>query len=76
MENTKGIDFSNIDSWYIPEPVVMTCFKGHNITSQECVVCGKKFAEMDRVDMLEVGCGDENHHICTYCYGNLGEVVD
>ena len=76
MEETKTIDWTHIVSWYIPEKVTVTCFKGHDITFQNCFVCGKKLVDTDRRDLLDVGCGDENHHICVDCYGNLGQVVD
>ena len=59
-----------VNQCYIPEMPKLVCFRGHDITNEECIICESNF-EWDE----EVGCVyDKNNpdniigHICMSCY--------
>lgn len=66
---TKYLDYT------IPEEISIHCHKGHNITEQKCNLCKRIFADIYKFELgyLEVGCSDENNHICDDCYEKFFE---
>lgn len=62
-------------NYTIPEEVSVYCHRGHNITEQKCDICGELFKDIyeSNLGYLEVGCLDENHHICDDCYEKFFE---
>ena len=48
--------------FYIPEDVKVTCFQGHDITEESCVVCGRSVSEILQEDsILAFGCLTQRH---------------
>ena len=62
-ENTEP-EFVKSD-FYIPEPVKITCFRGHDITEESCVVCGKDFSDIIAEGVNESGCLEESREVKT-----------
>ena len=64
VENTK-LEFVKGD-FYIPEPVKIACFNGHDITEEKCVACGKSFPDIiEEEGVNEVGCREESREVKT-----------
>ena len=47
--NKKGIENLTMQDCYIPEDTKVCCFKGHDISKENCVVCGTSLGEEEQV---------------------------
>ena len=68
----KELTYKDINAYLFPDPITILCNWGHDITTDLCFICGKKFTYILKSKKIpEVACGDENHHMCSKCYEKL-----